>query len=134
MTTLSQIITPFFTVTRFPTTAPVSMNAWSPMLQCSPTRAPAITCANAQMRVPVPTCSLSHSAFWWMKAARGSITATGSPYGLDQRLGCSLLASLRDPGVDGEGKDLVRRPLGNREVAAATTELTKGRLQVRGVG
>ena len=40
---------------------PVSTKAWSQTLQCLPIFAPFMTCANAQIRVPSPTSSLSQS-------------------------------------------------------------------------
>jgi hypothetical protein len=42
--------------------APVSIKAWSPLLQSRPTTAPFITCAKDRMRVPAPTPSRSRSA------------------------------------------------------------------------
>src|SRR5438105_1652142 len=59
--TPSQMRTAFLMVTRLPITAPVSTKAWSPTLQRLPMRAPFMTWANAQMRVPSPTWSLSQS-------------------------------------------------------------------------
>ena len=59
--TPSHSCTPLFMVTRSPITTSFSMNTWSQILQSSPIRAPARTCANAQIRDPRPTASESQA-------------------------------------------------------------------------
>src|SRR5215510_11333470 len=61
------------------------------MLQATPTCAPCMTCANAQILVPSPTCSLSQRALGWTKPLGVSDAISCAPIlGSRERAGLSL--------------------------------------------
>jgi hypothetical protein len=91
MITPSNNMTPFFTVTRLPIVTPPSTYAWSQILQLRPTSAPARTCANAQIRVPAPTWSVSHSPCGW------TMTPFGTPESMTRSLFEYLVLRSRLP-------------------------------------
>ena len=75
--TPSHSCTPHLTVTRSPTTTSFSTKTPSQMLQSAPMRAPGSTWANAQMRVPAPTLSVSQRPCSWTKCCMFSPGACG---------------------------------------------------------
>src|SRR3954470_1055139 len=95
------------------------MKTPSPRLQSRPTWAPAITCANAQMRVPAPTSRLSTSAAGWNRwPSFISGTVTEARAAVMNRVGDEASGDQRRPEQEGPpGPNPQRRDGGPRAIA-----------------
>src|SRR3954470_7625774 len=89
------------------------------MLQSAPTTAPGSTCAQAQIRVPAPTSTDSHSPSGCTRTSAGGAAGSATAcYRRPQQVRDPLLLLAGDTRVKRQRQDLRGGPLGHREVAA----------------